>query len=165
MEVRHQYLVGTSKCITFISTGNVPCALLPRRCLPTYPTKERGLVILGYICLESHWVLSPLDWKINSEVFFEEGDNTGGMWDLRIIPWGFLHLLWLHTASAGQTLRVSWSGPALSSVADGPASWRRHQPQLRSRARSSLPAASPFKKEKFQMHHISSGLLLERLPG
>lgn len=165
MEVRHQHLVGTNKCTTSIPTESIPCAFLPCRCFPTYPTKERGLVTLSYICLESHWVLSPLDRKINLEVFFKEGDNTRGMWEPRTIPWGFLHLLWLRTASAGQTLRVSWSGPALSSAVDGPASWRRHQLQLRSTARSSSPAVSPFKKENFQMHHISSGFLLERLPG
>lgn len=72
------------------------------------------------------------------------------------VPWGSRHLLWLHTTSAGQTLRVSWSGPALSSAADGPESWRRHQPQLRSRAQSSLLVVSPLKTKKPQMYHVNA---------
>lgn len=74
------------------------------------------------------------------------------------VPWGSLHLLWLHTTSAGQTLRASWSGPALSSAADGPESWRRHQLQLRSRAQSNLPAVSPSKTKQPQKHHVNTGI-------
>lgn len=72
------------------------------------------------------------------------------------VPWGSLRLLWLHTTSVGQTLRASWSGPALSSAADGPESWRQHQLQLRSRAQSSSPAVSPFKTKKPQMHRVNT---------
>lgn len=72
------------------------------------------------------------------------------------VPWGSLHLLWLHTTSVRQTLQVSWSGPALSSVVDGPESWRQHQLQLRSRAQSSSPAVLPFKDKKPQMHHVNT---------
>lgn len=64
------------------------------------------------------------------------------------VPWGFLRLPWLRTTSVGQTLRASWSGPALSSAVDGPESWRRHPLQPRSRAQSSSPVVSPFKTKK-----------------
>lgn len=90
-------------------------------------------------------------WRI-SDGFSLALAKSLGSWT---VPWGFLHLLWPRTTSAGQILRASWSGPALSSAADGPESWRRHQLQLRSGAQSSLLAVSPFKTKKTQVCHVN----------
>lgn len=60
-----------------------------------------------------------------------------------VVPLGFLHPPWQHTASAAQTRPWFSFGPGKSSAAGGPSAWTPRPQKPRSAVQSSQPAGSP----------------------